>query len=745
MQTLKARVDEVVFRNPDNGFTVLSIRPDIGDGPPGLARGRVSAVGSLPALTVGESITFTGEWQDHAQYGKQFRVTSCEWNKPETVDALERTLASGWIKGVGPRTAKQIVQAFGMDAMDVLRFAPEKLEQLPGMGRKRARLIAESFHEQHDTREAMVFLQGFGIPPKLSMRIFKVYGEKSTAVIRQNPYRLVEDVPGVGFKTADAIALSMGLAMESPFRVTAGVTHTLRAASLSDGHCYLPKDEMESRARELLGVAEESLSHSISELIINRRIILKDLPAHTAVYLRGFYDAEAEVASRLTGLRDSKPRFTVEDEETRLLRIEQFERKVHTSLDETQREAVLCALRSCVCVVTGGPGTGKTTIIRCILDQIAGEGNFALAAPTGRAAKRMTEATGNEAKTIHRLLEYGGDGENEQLTFARDEKDPLDVATLVVDESSMIDLFLARALLRAVKPGTRVVFVGDADQLPPVGPGNVLRDMLDSGAFPVTKLTRVYRQSEHSMIAVNARDINEGRAPRVNERLSDFFLERQDSAAAAAETLVDLHSRRLPAFMKLDGDPTRSIQALSPMKKGECGVWALNKLLQAKLNPPDKGKPEFTRGDTLFRLGDKVTQTRNNYQLEWERGNEEGQGVFNGDMGYIESIDEEDRSLSARFDDDRLAFYDTAQLDDLELGYCISVHKSQGSEFPAILMPVVGGPPMLLTRNLLYTAVTRAKRLVVLVGKESALASMVRNYRVEKRYSALARRIGEGW
>ncbi|MDR2656952.1 MAG: AAA family ATPase, partial [Oscillospiraceae bacterium] len=562
---------------------------------------------------------------------------------------------------------------------------------------------------------------------------------------RQNPYRLIEDVSGVGFKTADAIALSMGLTPESPYRIAAGVLHTLRAASVSDGHCYLPKEDMTARARELLNVAEELLERSISELALSKRITLRTLPQHTAAYLQNFYEAEAEVARRLIDLRDSAPRFRVEDDGIRLDRVEQFERKNHTLLDETQRQAVLCSLRSGVCVITGGPGTGKTTIIRCILDQVSKEGNFALAAPTGRAAKRMTEATGSEAKTIHRMLEYGGEDDNERLSFARDENDPLDVATLIVDETSMVDLFLMRALMRAIKPGTRLVFVGDADQLPPVGPGNVLRDMLDSGAFPVTRLTRVYRQSDHSMIAFNARDINEGKMPRVNEKQSDFFLERQDGARAAAETLVDLYTRRLPKFMNISGDPTKSIQALSPMKKGDCGVWTLNKLLQAKLNPPDKDKPEFTRGDIMFRLGDKVMQMRNNYRLEWERGKEEGQGVFNGDMGYIEELDAEDRSLSVRFDDDRLALYDTAQLDDLELGYCISVHKSQGSEFPVVLLPVVGGPPMLLTRNLLYTAVTRAKQLVVLIGKESALAAMVRNYQIEKRYSTLASRILERW
>lgn len=719
----------------------MSIRPDRLDGSPGSARERISAVGSLPALTAGESITFTGEWQEHAQYGKQFRVTSCEWNKPETTDAMERTLASGWIKGVGPRTAKQIVDAFGMDAMEVLRFAPEKLTRLPGMGKKRARLIAESFHEQNDMREAMVFLQGFGIAPKLSMRIFKIYGEKSASVIRQNPYRLIEDVQGVGFKTADAIAASIGLASESSFRIGAGVIHTLRAAASSEGHCYLPIEEMKERAGELLGVGEELIGRTVEELTIEKRIVQKELEGGKAVYLQGFFEAEEEVAQRLEGLRDAKPRFVIEDDKVREHQIEMFESRMNTSLDSTQREAALSAMRFGVCIVTGGPGTGKTTIIRCILDQIAKEGSFALAAPTGRAAKRMTEATGREAKTIHRLLEYGGDGENEKMAFARDEKNPLDVATLIVDETSMVDLFLARALLRAVKPGTRLVLVGDADQLPPVGPGNVLRDMLESGAFKVTRLEHVYRQSKYSMIAENARDINKGKMPRVNERLSDFFLERQENAAAAAETLVDLHARRLPKFLSIDGDSTRSIQVLSPMKKGDCGVWALNKLLQEKLNPKADERKELARGDTVFREGDKVMQIRNNYQLEWEKEGEEGQGVFNGDMGFIEELDEEERSLKVRFDDERIVEYEAAQLEDLELGYCISVHKSQGSEFPTVLMPVVGGPPMLLTRNLLYTAVTRAKRLVVLIGKESALEAMVKNYRIERRYSTLAQRL----
>ncbi|MDR1570389.1 MAG: ATP-dependent RecD-like DNA helicase [Oscillospiraceae bacterium] len=729
METIEAQVDEVVFHNNENGFTVLSIR--CGDK-------RVSAVGTLPVLTMGESVTLTGEWQEHSQYGKQFRISSCEWTRPDSPAGMERMLAAGWIKGIGPSTAKRLVAKFGMDTLDILQFAPDKLAGVSGIGRKRAKMIAESYGAQQGMREAMIFLQGFGILPNLALRIYKEYADKAADVLRRNPYQMIEDIRGVGFKTADDVARSMGVAPDSSFRIQAGILHTLQLASVTDGHCYLPRDILFARAGQLLGAPADLIERELTGMILTRKLVAKELEQIPVIFLSGHYEAEGEVARRLLALRDSAPRLNADHIPAQIGR---FERETNTRLDELQREAVLSALRDGICAITGGPGTGKTTIIRCLLSLIGESADTALAAPTGRAAKRMSEATGKEAKTIHRLLEYGGDED----VFQRNEENPLECVTLIVDEMSMVDIFLMRALLRALRPGVRLVLVGDADQLPSVGPGSVLGDIIASGSITNTHLKKVYRQSEHSMIAVNAHSINAGTMPSLNDKQADFFLERQPTAEAAAKTLVELYAKRLPAFLNIEGNPCQTIQALSPMKKGDCGVWAINRMLQDRLNPKADDKPELSRGDTLFRLGDKVMQIRNNYKLEWTRGDEEGQGAFNGDIGYVGTIDPEERMLIVKFDDDRVASYESAQLEDLELAYCISVHKSQGSEFPVVLMPVVGGPPMLLTRNLLYTAVTRAKRLLVMVGREDALRKMVENHRIEKRFSALETRLREKW
>lgn len=729
MEKIDALIDEVVFRNDETGFTVLSVRQD----------GRlVSAVGTLPVLAMGERVTMTGDWQEHGQYGKQFRISQIEWASPDTTDGLTRMLSAGWIKGIGPTTAKRLVKAFGMDTLDVIQFAPDKLATVSGIGLRRARMISESFQEQQGMREAMVFLQGFGILPNMALRIYSQYKESAAEVLRANPYQLVEDVRGVGFKTADDIARSMGVEPNSPMRVQAGILHALKSASAMEGHVYLPRGELVARAEPLLAVHTDFIEREMADMQLTKRLTVKEINGVPAVFLRSHYEAEGAIARMLSLLIESAPRSAATQAAEQ---IERFERSANTRLDPLQSSAAASAIRDGVCLITGGPGTGKTTIIRCIIHLLDGDENILLAAPTGRAAKRMSEATGREAKTIHRLLEYGGGDDS----FSRNEDNPLECDTLIVDEMSMVDIFLMRSLLCALRPGVRLIMVGDSDQLPSVGPGNVLRDMLDSGVVAQTHLTRVYRQSEHSMIAENAHRINHGEMPALNDKQSDFFIERQPSASAAAEALVELHARRLPSFLNLEGNPCQYIQALSPMKKGECGVIALNKLLQDRLNPKASGKDELPRGDTVFRLGDKVMQTRNNYQLEWSRGRETGQGAFNGDMGFIDGVDTQERSLVVRFDDDREALYDSAQLDDLELAYCVSVHKSQGSEFPAVIMPAVGGPPMLLTRNLLYTAVTRAKRLLVLVGREDALRQMVENFRIEKRYSALAQRMAERW
>ncbi|MDR2506370.1 MAG: ATP-dependent RecD-like DNA helicase [Oscillospiraceae bacterium] len=732
METIDVLVKETVFRNEENGYSVLSF--SIGD-----SAEKLNAVGSLPLVNDGERLSLTGEWVENQRYGRQFRIHSCVFSQPSSVSSIEKLLASGWVKGIGPSTAKLVVQAFGMDTMDILQFTPERLATLPGIGKKRAAMIAQSYQEKNGARDVMISLQGYGIPPNLSMKIFKVYGDKTNAVLRENPYRLVEDVRGIGFKTADEIASKVGIQKDSPFRVQAGILYVLKTAALSDGHCCLPRQMLYARTEDLLSVNREFIDNEFIELVLKKKLALRKSGEDEFVYLSSHNDAELEVAAKLVKLKNAAPSISYETAQPYLEDISRFEISMNTKFDEVQREAVLSAIRDGTCVITGGPGTGKTTIIRCILNLVGNGEETVLAAPTGRAAKRMTDATGREAKTIHRLLEYGGDEER----FLRNEENPLECKTIIVDETSMVDIFLMRALLRALSLGTRLILVGDADQLPSVGPGNVLHDVIGSGIIATTHLVNVYRQSGNSLIAINAHKINHGEMPTINDKHADFFLERRGSAIAAAEAIVELHADRLPRFMNMREPSINMIQVLSPMKKGDCGVIALNSLLQARLNPKERGKPELMRGENLFRKFDKVMQTRNDYNLEWELAGKKGQGVFNGDMGIIEEVDTDAKLITVKFDDDRVSIYELSQLDDLSLAYCVSVHKSQGSEFPIVLMPVVGGPPMLLTRNLLYTAVTRAKQLLVLVGREDALAVMVNNINIEQRFSFLAERLRE--
>ena len=732
MEVIEAFADETVFRNDENGYTVLIVRT---------GRTRVSAVGILPPVASGEKLRITGEWVEHPVYGRQIKVHSCEIEKPTTLSGIEKYLSSGMIRGIGPATAKLLVKAFGEKTLDVLYAEPERLLEVPGIGEKRARMIQESYAEQAQQREAMLFLQSYGITPALAVKIFKQYGENVKQVVMKNPYRLVEDIEGVGFKTADRIAASLGVERDSEYRLSAGIKYALSEATGSAGHCYLPRPELCETARRLLGNDEDAIERMIDSLILDHQLTAQILPredgeAEVAVYLPQTYRAECEVARRLREMLDAMPASMTDDLTAQLDEIERME---GITLHPQQRLAIETAVKSGMTVITGGPGTGKTTIIKCIIRLLSVGGEIALAAPTGRAAKRMSEACGMEAKTLHRLLEYGG----EEGDFARTQDNPLELDTLIVDEMSMVDIFLMRSMLRALVPGTRLIMVGDADQLPSVGAGHVLRDILDSGAVPSVRLTEIFRQDEKSMIVYNAQRINHGEAPRLNAKGSDFFFERASSPADAAARIVELCAVRLPNFLGLD--PVRQMQVLSPTKKGDCGVYALNQLLQSRFNPSAPGKQERTRGDTTFREGDKVMQTRNNYQLEWQKegvfGWEKGQGVFNGDIGFVSGIDAQERTITVRFDDDREATYEGGDIDDLELAYCISVHKSQGSEFPVVVMPAVGGPPMLLTRNLLYTAVTRARRMVMLVGREAAIEQMIANANIRRRYSALRWRL----
>ena len=736
MDQLEATVMSTVFRNPENGYSVITVQS---------GRAESTVGGILPELTPGEQALFTGEWTEHKTYGRQFHSTLCEIQTPTTLLGIERYLGSGLIKGVGPSTAALIVARFGEDTLTVLAEHPERLREIPGIGKKRCAMISESFQEQQGARRALVFLQSYGISSALAVKITQKYGEQTPDLIRANPYRLCDDLEGVGFKTADRIGAALGIAPDSPYRIRSALFYLLQDAAASAGHVYLPEEELCAQAAALLKAPADLCRENLTALLLDRRLTAEEGTEGRRVYLPAFDRAEREVALRIRELMlAARP-----DKYTGAAReISAFEQRRGITFSPTQRRAIRQALDNGVFVITGGPGTGKTTIINCILELLSRENETVLCAPTGRAAKRMTEATGVESKTIHRLLEYGG----EEGVFARDEEHPLEADCIIADEASMIDLLLMRSLLRAIEPGARLILVGDADQLPSVGAGNVLGDILESGQVPHIRLTDIFRQSETSRIVVNAHLINQGEMPLLNEKNTDFFFERQPSFSDTAASVVALAARRLPRYLKYPEDRTaalsmRNLQVLSPTRKGDCGVQALNLRLQQALNPPRPGMPELTWGETVFRLGDKVIQTRNDYQIAWERetekGWEEGTGVFNGDIGFITRVDQEAHTLTVRFDEERDVSYEAADLENLDLAYCLSVHKSQGSEFPAVILPVAGGPPMLLTRNLLYTALTRAKELVVLVGQEEVIRQMVNNNHVLRRYTALAQRLRE--
>lgn len=724
-EQLEAVMEETVFRNEENGYSVMQMRA---------GRESVTVVGTLPALAAGEQVLLSGAWVEHPQYGRQWKATACEIRKPTTLLGIERYLGSGLIRGVGPATAKLIVQEFGRRTLDVMSEHPERLTEVPGIGKKRAAQLAEAFREQYAAREAMVFLQSYGVSPALAVRITKAYGADAQRKIRENPYRLMDDVEGVGFLTADRIALALGVPPDSEYRLQAGLKYVLQEAAAGAGHTYLPRETLLAQAAKALRAQGEALAHGLDTLLFARELVAVSADGEDAVMLGAYYHAEREIARYLRLLSAAKAASAQPERQ-----IADFEWQNGIAFSPNQRRAVSEAVRQGLLVITGGPGTGKTTIINCILSLLGR--NVLLAAPTGRATKRMSEATGHEAKTLHRLLEFSGD----EGKFQRDENNPLDCACVIVDEMSMVDVFLMRSLLRALKPGTKLILVGDADQLPSVGAGNVLGDILKSGVIPSVRLTDIFRQAAESLIVLNAHRINHGEAPILNRRDSDFFFERQPLAEDAAAAIVGLCARRLPAFLRTDF-PARDIQVLSPTKKSGAGVYQLNALLQQALNPPAPAKPELAYGDITFRLGDKVMHVRNNYQLAWVNDSgAEGEGVFNGDVGFVSRVDEQDKTVTVRYDDERSVEYDYQQLEELELAYCLSVHKSQGSEFPCVVMPVVGGPPRLLTRNLFYTALTRARRLVVLVGREENIAQMVQNNLILRRYTTLRQRLEEEW
>ena len=737
MDRLEAAILGTIFRNEENGYSVISVRSGCEE---------FTVVGTLPELSPGEQVVFSGEWTEHRSYGRQFRCAGCEIQAPTTLLGIERYLGGGLIRGIGPSTAALIVACFGEDTLTVLSEHPERLIRVPGIGKKRMEMISESFREQQEARRALVFLQSYGISPALAVRISKRYGESTPEIVKNNPYRLCEEIDGVGFRTADRIGLALGASPDDESRVQAALKYILHDAAVNRGHVYLPENELYAAAAELLQIPLSFCRDQLTALLIVGTLVAEsgadDL---RRIYLPCYWRAEREVALRIRRLMAAVTPDRFPDASRA---ITGFEKRSGITFSPTQRSAIRRALETGVFVITGGPGTGKTTIINCILELLSPGNRISLCAPTGRAAKRMTEATGAGAKTIHRLLEYSG----EEGCFTRNEDNPVEADCVIADEASMIDLMLMRSLLRALDTGTRLILVGDADQLPSVGAGNVLGDILQSGEVPCARLTEIYRQSEKSRIVVNAHLINAGKMPILNEKGTDFFFERQASCRDTADAIVALMTHRLPSYLGYPEEDrsalsVRNIQALAPARKGECGVGSLNILLQAALNPPSDDKPQLIWNETVFRLGDKVIQTRNDYQLPWIRrtpfGPEDGAGVFNGDVGFITAVDPENQTLTVRFDEEKDVVYETGNLEDLETAYCLSVHKSQGSEFPVVVMPVFSGPPMLLTRNLLYTAMTRAKALVVLVGREEIIRRMVENDHVFRRYSTLSDRLRE--
>ena len=724
---LTGTVKAIIYRSEDTGFTVLELTNEAGED--------MTAIGEMPLAGVGERVELTGQWTEHKTYGRQFRAETCKTLAPATLTALKNYLASGLIKGVGESTAQAIVQTFGMETLDVLEKEPARLAEVPGIGQIRAQTIGASYGAQLGLRDIMLGLQKYGVTIGQAMKLYKIYGELCLAKIEENPYRLIDDVEGIGFKTADAIARNGGVEPDAPYRLRAGLKYTLQWAR-QEGHTYLPREKLVEVAAGLLQAEIAPVERTLTELLLEGQLIQEQLPGEDGIFLPGMFRTEQDCALRLLRLQGQSaldnPFFRPKAQIARL------EQQLDITLAPAQRQAVELALKAGALVITGGPGTGKTTILRFVITLLEEMGTeYALCAPTGRAAKRMGEATGRDASTIHRLLEYsygeGGFGRNAENTLLAD--------VVIVDEMSMVDVPLMAALLRALAPGSRLIMVGDSDQLPSVGPGNVLRDMVDSGQIPVVRLTEIFRQSGRSAIITNAHRINEGQMP-ILEGLEDFGFEPMEEQEAVIRRLIALNSGKAA---KLGAqEPLQDIQVLAPMKKGPLGVYNLNKRLQEALNPPAHKKKERKYGDVVFREGDKVMQIKNDYRLAWTRSlphqpPEMGEGVYNGDLGTIMSIDLYDQTLEVLFDDGRSAVYSFSMLEELELAYCISIHKSQGSEFPIVLLPLLGGPPMLLNRNLLYTAVTRARHMVCILGRQSCIQQMVRNNQVKRRYSGLAR------
>ena len=733
-ESVTGYIDHIIFRNEDNGYTVLVLKGTEGDDE------ELTCVGTFPVISQGATIEASGKFINHHIYGKQFQITSFIEKMPEDAMAMERYLGSGAIKGIGAALAARIVRRFGADTLRIVEEEPERLAEIKGISEKKAREIAAQMEEKADMRKAMMFLQKYGISLNLGAKIYQKYGDSVYSVLQENPYRLADDISGVGFKIADEIAGRIGIHTDSDYRIKSGMMYTLLQAT-GEGHVYLPREELFRRASELLGVDASYMEKHLMDLSMERKVIQKEEGEKILVYPSRFYYLELNTARMLRELNVHCP----EDEDFVQRRIAQIEKETGTTLDEMQKKAVTEAAGHGLFILTGGPGTGKTTTINAIIRFFEGEGSeLRLAAPTGRAAKRMTEATGYEAQTIHRLLELNGMPEEEKqgqaVHFERNAENPLEADVIIIDEMSMVDIQLMHSLLLAVTAGTRLILVGDENQLPSVGPGNVLRDIIRSGEFPVVELKKIFRQASESDIVVNAHKINRGEQVTLSNKSSDFFFLKRQDADIIIRVVIALIQEKLPRYV--EAKPF-DIQVLTPMRKGLLGVERLNQILQRYLNPPDPSKKEKEYGQGLFREGDKVMQIRNNYQLEWEIRGRYGIPVDKGDTGILKSINEFSETAEVEFEDGRCAEYSFKQLEELELAYAVTIHKSQGSEYPAVVIPLLSGPRMLLNRNLLYTAVTRARRCVTIVGSEETFREMIKNEKQQRRYSSLDIRLKE--
>lgn len=744
MDTVKGFIEHIIFRNAENGYTVLNLV----DG-----EEEITCVGIFQTADQGETIEAQGEYITHAVYGEQFKIERYKIVPPDDAAGIERYLGSGAVKGVGAALAARIVKKFGADTYRIIEEEPERLAEIKGISDRKAREIAAALYEKRDAREAMSFLQKYGISNTLAFRIYEAYGARVYGILKENPYQLAEDVHGIGFKIADEIAAKIGIHTDSDFRIRSGLLYTLMLAA-AEGHCYLPQSILLKKAGELLGLEPALMEPQLGNLAMDKKLVMK-MPApgeeECRVYASTYYYAELNCARMLHDLnvRAEEEQFLPAQEQGIVEKIDRLARELEIELDALQKKSVLESVRNGIFILSGGPGTGKTTTINVIIRYFLAEGmDIYLAAPTGRAAKRMTEATGYESRTIHRMLELSGEvsGESRAARFERNEGNPLEADVIIVDEMSMVDIFLFQALLKAVMVGTRLIMVGDVNQLPSVGPGQVLQDIMNSGRFPTVVLEKIFRQAGESDIVWNAHRIHAGEEPALDNKSRDFFFLERNDTNVIYKHMIQLITEKLPSYV--DAQPY-DIQVLTPMRKGKLGVETLNGILQRYLNPASAEKKEYTSGETLFRENDKVMQIKNNYQLEWEIVSrygipiDKGTGIFNGDIGIIRQINDYAHEVVVEFDEHRRVTYAYAQLDEIELAYAVTIHKSQGSEYPAVIMPLLTGPKMLFNRNLLYTGVTRAKNCVTILGSRRTVQEMVDNNYQNRRYTGLAERIRE--